>query len=55
MVKFLDLKTINDSFEPDLSRAIKRVLHAGWYLLGNEVKAFEKEYADWNKTLYWGR
>ena len=52
MVKFLDLKTINDSFEPDLSRAIKRVLHAGWYLLGNEVKAFEKEYADFIGTKH---
>lgn len=45
MIKFLDLKKINDSFEPDLSEAIKRVLASGWYLLGNEVSAFEKEYA----------
>jgi dTDP-4-amino-4,6-dideoxygalactose transaminase len=45
MIKFLDLKALNDSFEPDLSRAIKKVLDSGWYLLGNEVKAFEKEYA----------
>jgi len=45
MIKFLDLKKINDSFEPGLSAAIKRVLDSGWYLLGNEVKAFEQEYA----------
>lgn len=45
MIKFLDLKAINDSFEPELSLAIKRVLDSGWYLLGNEVKAFEQEYA----------
>ena len=45
MIKFLDLKAINDSFEPELSQAIKRVLDSGWYLLGNEVKAFEQEYA----------
>src|SRR5664280_82724 len=44
MIQFLDLKKINDSFEPDLSNAIKRVLDSGWYLLGNEVKAFEQEY-----------
>jgi dTDP-4-amino-4,6-dideoxygalactose transaminase len=44
MIKFLDLKKINDSFEPGLSDAIRRVLDSGWYLLGNEVKAFEKEY-----------
>ena len=45
MIKFLDLKAINDSFEPELSNAIKRVIDAGWYLLGNEVKSFEEEYA----------
>jgi dTDP-4-amino-4,6-dideoxygalactose transaminase len=44
MIKFLDLKAINDSFEPDLSNAIKRVTDSGWYLLGNEVKEFEEEY-----------
>ena len=44
MIKFLDLKAINDSFEPDLSNAIKRVLDSGWYLLGDEAKAFEHEY-----------
>jgi dTDP-4-amino-4,6-dideoxygalactose transaminase len=44
MIKFLDLKAINYSFEPDLSKAINRVLNSGWYLLGEEVKAFEQEY-----------
>ena len=44
MIKFLDLKAINDSFEPDLTNAIKRVLDSGWYLLGEESKAFEQEY-----------
>lgn len=50
MIKFLDLKAINDSYEPDLSNAIKRVLDSGWYLLGNEVKAFEQEYAEYTGT-----
>jgi len=45
MIKFLDIKRINNSFEPEMSKAIKRVVSSGWYLLGNEVKAFEKEYA----------
>ena len=47
MIKFLDLKAINDSFEPDLSLAIKEVIDSGWYLLGNKVKAFEKEYREY--------
>jgi dTDP-4-amino-4,6-dideoxygalactose transaminase len=44
MIKFLDLKAINDSFEPQLSCSIKRVLDSGWYLQGNEVHRFEEEY-----------
>ena len=52
MIKFLDLKAINDSFEPQLSQAVKRVLDSGWYLLGKEVEAFEAEYADYIGTRH---
>lgn len=52
MVKFLDLKKINDSFEPYLSDSIRRVLDSGWYLLGDEVKAFESEYRRYIGTKY---
>lgn len=44
-IKFLDLKIINHSFEPELSKAVMRVIDSGWYLLGKEVKSFEEEYA----------
>lgn len=47
MIKFLDLKKINDRYEPELTHAIERVLESGWYLLGNEVKNFEHAYADY--------
>jgi dTDP-4-amino-4,6-dideoxygalactose transaminase len=52
MIKFLDLKAVNDSFEPDLSQSIQRVLDSGWYLLGNEMKAFEQEYAKYIGTKH---
>ena len=45
MIKFLDLQAINNSFQPRLSRAIERVVNSGWYLLGEETRQFEKEYA----------
>jgi dTDP-4-amino-4,6-dideoxygalactose transaminase len=45
MIKFLDLSAVNASFEPELSRAVKRVVDSGWYILGEEGKAFEEEYA----------
>ncbi len=52
MVKFLDLKSINDSFEPELSEAVRRVLDSGWYLHGNETHAFETEFADFTGTKH---
>lgn len=47
MIKFLDLKAINKRFRSDMDAAAKRVLDSGWYLLGAECEAFEKEFADW--------
>lgn len=52
MIKFLDLKAINDSFEPELSKSIRQVLDSGWYLLGNETKSFEQEYANYIGTKH---
>ncbi len=46
-VDFLNLKQLNDSFQPALSEAMERVINSGWYILGNEVKAFEHEYAEY--------
>lgn len=52
MIKFLDLKKINSSFEPNLSIVVKDVIDSGWYLLGNEVKRFEDEYASYIGSKY---
>ncbi len=52
MINFLDLKKINESFEPELLESIRRVLDSGWYLLGNEVKAFEQEYTSFIGTKH---
>jgi dTDP-4-amino-4,6-dideoxygalactose transaminase len=45
MIKFLDIQKITASFEPGISEAISRVVRRGWFLLGEEVEAFESEYA----------
>lgn len=52
MIKFLDLKAINDSFEPELSKVIKHVLDSGWYLLGSKVNSFEQKYAQYIGTKH---
>ena len=45
MIKFLDLRKINERFRPEMDAAAKRVLDSGWYLLGKEDEAFENEFA----------
>ena len=50
MIKFLDLKAINNSYEPNLSKAISRVIDSGWYILGSEVQSFEKEFREYIGT-----
>lgn len=50
MIKFLDLKAINKTYEDEINEAIRRVVDSGWYLLGEENKAFEREYANYIGT-----
>lgn len=46
-VPFLDLKSINLKQADELVAAFSRVLHSGWYILGDEVRQFEHEYASY--------
>lgn len=45
MVPFLDLTAATEELRPKLDEAIARVLSSGWYVLGQEVNAFESEFA----------
>ncbi|MFS1984174.1 DegT/DnrJ/EryC1/StrS family aminotransferase [Vibrio breoganii] len=45
MIPFLDLKAINQQYEKELKEACARVIDSGWYIMGNELKAFEDEFA----------
>lgn len=44
-IPFLDLKAGYLEQQSEIDAAIKRVLESGWYILGEEVDAFEQEYA----------
>lgn len=44
-IPLLDLKPATDELRSTLDAAQLRVLDSGWYLLGPELTAFEKEYA----------
>ena len=52
MVPFLDLKAAYLELQSDIDTAIKRVLDSGWYVLGEEVDAFEQEYAAYCEAKY---
>ncbi len=52
MIKFYDLKIINNKYKNELKKALFRILDSGYYILGNEVKKFEKNFAQYNKVKY---
>jgi dTDP-4-amino-4,6-dideoxygalactose transaminase len=45
IIPFLDLKAQYQRLQPQIDTAVHRVLESGQYILGEEVKAFEKEFA----------
>lgn len=47
MIQFLNLKKINQPFEIALQEKMKQFLANGWYILGNEVKTFEADFANY--------
>ncbi len=44
-VPFLDYRLVNEGGFEEYVLAMRRVLESGWYILGQEVEAFEREYA----------
>ena len=46
-IPFLDLRAAYTELKDDLDAAYHRVMDSGWYLLGEELRAFEREYAEY--------
>lgn len=46
-VLFLDLKAAYLELQNELDEAYRRVMNSGWYILGEEVEAFEREFAEY--------
>jgi len=44
-IPFLDLQAINARHADELKAAAARVIDSGWYILGQELAAFEREFA----------
>lgn len=51
-IPFLDLKSPYIEIKEELDKAYRRVMESGWYILGNEVEAFESEFATYCDTKY---
>lgn len=51
-ITFLDLKAPHLELRANLREAFERVLDSGWYILGNEVKQFEQEFAAYCGAKY---
>ena len=52
MIKFLDLQKINSSYRESFQEKMKLVLEKGWFVLGDEVKLFETNFAAFCGTTY---
>ncbi len=47
MIKFLDLQKINKQYQEQLQQKMQNVVEKGWFILGDEVKTFESNFANY--------
>ena len=52
MIPFLNLKKVNASYEQEFKEQFSSFLNSGWYILGEQVSLFEKEYARYCGTSF---
>ena len=52
MIKFLDLHKINLPYQAAFQEKMQQVLDKGWFILGDEVKTFESNFAAYCGTKY---
>jgi len=52
MIKFFDLQKINATYQEQFQEKMKLILDKGWYILGDEVNSFEKNFANYCSSKY---
>lgn len=52
MIPFIDIQAINMRFEESFKNEFQDFLDSGYYILGNQVSAFESRFADYCETQY---
>lgn len=52
MIEYENLAKVNQPFIDDFKSAFNEVLDSGWFILGNKVEQFEREFAAYNSVNY---
>ncbi|WP_139958420.1 DegT/DnrJ/EryC1/StrS family aminotransferase [Flavicella sediminum] len=52
MIKFNDLKKVNQPFEIEFKKSFNSFLQSGWYIKGKQTSNFEKDFAAYCGTQY---
>lgn len=52
MIEYEDLGKLNQPFFEDYQASFKQTLTSGWYILGNQVKSFEDDFASYCGSQY---
>lgn len=52
MIDYENLHNLNKPFFEEYNKAFNEVLESGWYIIGNRVKEFEKQFADYCTTKH---
>jgi dTDP-4-amino-4,6-dideoxygalactose transaminase len=52
MIPYENLKLLNHQFEEKMKTKFSDFLQKGWYILGEELNLFEKEFAAWHQEKY---
>lgn len=52
MIKFFDLKKVNQQYEKAFQEKLEQFMQKGWYILGDEVTVFEQNFANYSKSKH---
>ena len=52
MIPFNQLKPLHNQLAEEIAVAMLRVADSGWYILGPEVEAFEREFAEYHGVAH---
>ncbi len=52
MIEYEDLGKVNEPFFAAFTKSFDEVLRSGWFILGNHVKTFEKDFAYYCGTAF---